>query len=760
MRLSLAACAAFAASPAWAAAPVSPAGSECLALPPVLRGVGYQACDRDGTAFRTTGFTADQEGVLRFTLEGPAAGDAVVTARRTPLRHGYLLEWTIACNGPPREWNGWTSGFRCEFGAAPTGARQGVAVRWVKPSGSRPWEVPGDTPYPEAEFQTRVTQFGETALAVVADRHDPDWLYGNRLERAPFSRFSLPREPPCQATCRMAFLLMPAGRAQPEVLAAEAAGRPLALALRTGRLGNLFRPGETASLEVEVTNVTGQTQAGVLEIEGWTYRGERVLQAREPVEVGPDASRIAPYAVTCAERGVVFVAARVRWDVGEIEQRTTLGVLPEREAEGTRPESPFALAAVIASPERYPDQAQPEAVLALAERIGVRWLRSGWVPFSANPTPAEAEAVQARAALHERYGILPYAQVGASVPKEADDAASVRERVAGTVRLRWGSPYLEVGNELNYSARPDEYVERLLRPVWDTMRRERPEGRVVSMGLGGVARDWFEGFVAAGGMSFLDVLAVHPGCHPRAPEYDEGWDGWVFRPQMARALHAARAAGKAVWIDEAYAPAAPARSQLDLRTAADYLVRTYVCAVALGVERIAWYQFQDGVWFARRPDPEDLEYNFGILYTDLSPKPAYVAYGAMTERLEGARCEGRLDLGAEDLYGFRFRRGEAVTDVLWSYRERHETDLPWWPPDKYAACSRRPAEPWVERWQSGASVNLPAAGPTVTVIDLMGNPRTHEAAGGTVTLRLTGSPVYVQGLGPVPLLGKVWPEMP
>ena len=70
---------------------------------------------------------------------------------------------------------------------------------------------------------------------------------------------------------------------------------------------------------------------------------------------------------------------------------------------------------------------------------------------------------------------------------------------------------------------------------------------------------------------------------------------------------------------------------LDLRSAADYLVRTHVCALACGVERLAWYQFQDGVWHSRRPDPTDLEYSFGLVYTDLTPKPAFVAYA---ERLQ------------------------------------------------------------------------------------------------------------------------------
>jgi hypothetical protein len=729
------------------------------ALPPLLRGVAYQACDAGGIAFRTTGGTLGEDGVLRFALEGPAASQAMVTARRTPLRNGFRLDWAIAYAGPPRDWNGWTSGLRCDFGAEATGALQNTVVRWVKPTGAKPWEVAGDTPYPDTECQVRRVVFGDKTLAMVSPTYDPDWIYGNQTQRAPFSRLALPKQAPYEASYTVAYLMADTVlEVTPETLAAMAAGRPLALTLRTNRTGNLYVPGEEAAIEVVLRNVTERRQACRLEFEAWSYRGERVLQTNVEVALEADGRRTLEQRVLGVERGIVFLSARLSWDGGEQLQRLTLGFLPERQAHGTRPDSPFALAAVIADPEHYPDQAEAATVLPLAERIGVRWVRSGWVPFKSDITPAEADAVRVRSELFRQHGILPYAQVGAAVPK-AEEVEELKARVAATTRLRWGSPYLEVGNELNYSAEPLEYVERMLRPVHEVMRREWPEGRVVSMGLGGVGKDWFAGFTAAGGMAALDVLAVHPGCHPRAPEYYEGWDGWVFRPQMARAMQAARAAGKTVWIDEGYAPAAPARAQLDLRTAADYLLRTYVCALAIGVERIAWYQFQDGIWFARRPDPEDLEYSFGILYTDLSPKPAYIAYGAMTEYLEGAVCEGRLELGAEDLYGFRFRRDGGTTDVLWSYREKHETDLPWWPPERYQADSRRPAEPWVERWRDGVTVTL-AAAEAVTVVDLMGNRRAVASAGGSVSLVLTGSPVYVQGLGAVPRRSRVWPEMP
>ncbi|MCE5217800.1 hypothetical protein LLH03_12320 [bacterium] len=296
----------------------------------------------------------------------------------------------------------------------------------------------------------------------------------------------------------------------------------------------------------------------------------------------------------------------------------------------------------------------------------------------------------------------------------------------------------------------------MLRPIYEVTREAFPQGKVMCAGLGGVHKPWFPDFVKAGGLEACDVLSVHPGCHPRAPEFWEGFTGWVFRPQMLEAMRTAAEHGnKEVWVTEAYAPTSPGRKYVDLRTSADYLVRTYACSLALGVRVIEWYTFQDGTWFSQRPRPDDIEHNFGIVYTDLTPKPAYVAYGVMTEQLEGATCQGRLDLGAEDLYGVRFDRAGQPVDVLWSYREKHETDVAGWPPEKYADVARVASEPWVERWKAPVTVTLPAAG-RVTVTDVMGRTRTLQPEGGQVTLSLTGSPVYVTGLGQVPLRKVFW----
>lgn len=732
---------------------------------PVLQGVGYCARVGGDVSFETGAATLSDDDMVSFALSGPDAGNARVSARYTRLAHGFALDWKIRYAGPKRAWNPWTSGFRYDFAQAITGARERVVTRWVSPTGAHAYEVPGDTPYPDTECQLRQVLFGDLALVMVSSTYDPDWIYQGNVQRARFSRMAPPVSEdgaPVEFGTRTAFLALPASQLDPQRLAAESAGRPVDLALTTGRVGNLFTPGEPLRFEAVVCNVIDRDVPCTLDLQAWSYQGKQLLNRRLALTVEAGGTRALPQTLTCLERSVVFLVGRLSWEGGEQLQRGTIGVLPERphRAGQLLPESPFAMAAVIANPKVYPDQYELPVVLEAMERIGVTRIRGPWYPLKAQWRPEDEAEVWTTVEQLKQHGILPYAQLGSRLP-EPDDLAEYTRPLASTLeRFQGASREVEVGNELNFSTSGADYVEKMLRPTHDIMRASAPHCRILSMGLGGVTRKWLGEFAQAGGMELIDVLSIHPGCHPRAPEFWEGWFGWVFRPQVQDALKAAREHGnKEVWITEAYAPTPPGRSGVDLRTSADYMVRTYICSIALGVKVIAWYQFQDGVWHSQRPRPDDVEYNFGIVYTDLTPKPAYVAFGAMTEQLEGARCEGRLALGADDLYAVRFQRADGPLDVLWSYREKHETDLAWWPPERFKDCSRKPMEPWKERWEAPVEVVLPAAGP-VTVTDIMGNARTVATEGGRVRMWLTGSPVYVRGLGNLPRLPKFWEDIP
>lgn len=57
----------------------------------------------------------------------------------------------------------------------------------------------------------------------------------------------------------------------------------------------------------------------------------------------------------------------------------------------------------------------------------------------------------------------------------------------------------------------------------------------------------------------------------------------------------------------------------------EYIARTYLICLSLGVERIFWYQFG-----SKEEDPNEREHHWGLVHNDLSPKNSYKAYKALT----------------------------------------------------------------------------------------------------------------------------------
>ncbi|WP_288515342.1 beta-galactosidase [uncultured Victivallis sp.] len=58
---------------------------------------------------------------------------------------------------------------------------------------------------------------------------------------------------------------------------------------------------------------------------------------------------------------------------------------------------------------------------------------------------------------------------------------------------------------------------------------------------------------------------------------------------------------------------------------AEMLPRTYLIALASGVERIFWYNFRSGEW-----QPDEREAHFGIVRKNLEPKPSFRAYRTLS----------------------------------------------------------------------------------------------------------------------------------
>ncbi len=344
----------------------------------ILAGISYQANDQNGLVFRTGPATLSLDGsTLSFALTGPGAAGASVIATIAAVPDGYVLNWTIA-TASPANWNIYTSGFTLSLPQTPTAARLAKAVKWTAPTGAQSWENPGDTPYPDTEFQVRQMDLLGSTVAWLSSYYDPNWFSGQNLASTPFSVFTPSFSSPGVASVQMGLFAVGATRQNPVQRAAEAAGRPLGLTLTTPNAGNLFEPGDQVPLSATVYNVTGQSLQATQSIQVWDYSGTEITQLTPTTTFGAGATQSFAIPFTVNSRGVVFVAGALTSTAGTVLCRATIGVLPVRPASPPIPNSVFGISSAPALPSIYPDQFSMPTMLSMMQRIGIRRARSNW----------------------------------------------------------------------------------------------------------------------------------------------------------------------------------------------------------------------------------------------------------------------------------------------------------------------------------------------------------------------------------------------
>lgn len=205
-----------------------------------------------------------------------------------------------------------------------------------------------------------------------------------------------------------------------------------------------------------------------------------------------------------------------------------------------------------------------------------------------------------------------------------------------------------------------------------------------------------------------DILAIHTytgGLDPDAalasPTLPRGGQGTA-----PAAISQFVSQGKPVWITET---GYTTDGTVTYRQQADYLVRSFMDFFAQGVSK----EF----WFKLREDGPGTENEYGLVYQDFSPKPAYLAYATMTSRLAGMTFAQQVQLGTA-VHADLFSGNGTTAAVLWSSAE-------------------------------SGSIALALGGAQAAAYDLMDNP-TGQQSSGTLTVPLSGDPAFlnVTGISP------------
>jgi hypothetical protein len=170
--------------------------------------------------------------------------------------------------------------------------------------------------------------------------------------------------------------------------------------------------------------------------------------------------------------------------------------------------------------------------------------------------------------------------------------------------------------------------------------------------------DWpyLEEAFANGVLPLIDAISVHPYRDQAPPEtVMADWD------RLRRLVAQYAPPGKNLplicseWGYSSYAKGVPAVKQ------GHYAVRAYLSNLAAGAPLTIWYAWKE------RPDIEsEKEKHFGLVTSDLNPKPGFLTVQSTLASLKGFTLDGKLDLGDSRDLGFVFKKGAEERLAVWT----------------------------------------------------------------------------------------------
>lgn len=462
----------------------------------------------------------------------------------------------------------------------------------------------------------------------------------------------------------------------------------------------IYKPGESANLSIFVFNRGDEPFDVALSLKARDFFNNPVLDKEIKLSLPPQAGGSTTCKIPLKRLGAYIVEIKDR--EGNLRKEVVLSALPPFRKGKLELSSPFGINGHIPN----------DRELTMMERAGIRWCRMdflweiiepekekfNWKTFDEVFANARKHAIYPLPILcyNSRWGSKKSENGKGVVPDLSNWLPYVKESVN---RFKDFVKYWEVWNEPNigfWTGTLDEYAE-LLRETYKAIKQVDRSAIVVMGGTAGTDLRFIEELYKRA-VPF-DVVNIHPYGYPAPPES-------YLEAQINACRELMRRYGdgsKPLWITEFGWPNHIGSNGVDIITQANYIVRAYVIALGAGVEKIFWYDYQNG------PDPYYNEHNFGIVYMGDIPKPCYIALSTMTSALAGKRFFKKLPM-PEGCYAYVFqneRKEEAI--VMWAMKEREVT----------------------LEWKGKGEL-----------VDLMGN-RKPLSSNGLLSLKLSPSPVFL-----------------
>jgi hypothetical protein len=240
-----------------------------------------------------------------------------------------------------------------------------------------------------------------------------------------------------------------------------------------------------------------------------------------------------------------------------------------------------------------------------------------------------------------------YEEAGGSPRHSESVAAFARWAGAAAQHFQGRRIIWEIWNEPNivqfWKPKPDvsEYIA-LARAACRALREHDPHATIMAPASSEFPWAFLETVCEAGLLEQLDAFSVHPYRGPQRPPETAATDYLKLRALLERYASPEKKTLPIVSGEWGYSTHSRGVS---LETQAAFLARQQLANLWQGVPLSIWYD-----WKNDGDDPAENEHNFGTVYPDLRPKPAFAALQVMTRELAGYRVARRLDAGQPDCY--------------------------------------------------------------------------------------------------------------
>ena len=188
--------------------------------------------------------------------------------------------------------------------------------------------------------------------------------------------------------------------------------------------------------------------------------------------------------------------------------------------------------------------------------------------------------------------------------------------------------YWEIMNEINWIRDISLYLDcknycDILPSVYQVVKEKNPNSIVLLSGLAGVGDECMKYLCEEKAYDYFDIFNFHTYAIPEEiPIAFKTLQNYMRRYKWS----------KPVWITEC-GMSTPHNKESEHDNYDSLMIeqarrvgRIFLISFAYGVDKVFWYNFRS--W---EIDPYDEESHFGVLHSDLQPKPAFLAYQTLTK---------------------------------------------------------------------------------------------------------------------------------